>query len=91
MPFFLLCPQIYSDGFLVTTASVWHCESLVQSQKLNRERGSTRADIRRDEIWPAAPVAKKVVVTEGLGMSSSRGVMLWAARDGPRLTAGSLG
>lgn len=47
--------------------------------------------LRRHKIWPATPAAKKTAVTKRLGKHSRRGVMLWAARDGRRLMAGSLG
>ena len=52
MPFFLLCPQFYSNGALVPAASVRRSESLVQSQRLNRGWGSMTGDIK--ETWDLA-------------------------------------
>lgn len=55
------------------------------SLKLQVEQGMGQHE-RRHEIWPAAPIAKKTAVAEPLGKHSSRSTMLWAAREGPRLT-----
>lgn len=80
-----------SDLLRWSFSSSCFCPALWKpSLKLQGEQGMGQHE-RRHEIWPAAPVAKKTAVAEPLGKHSSRSTMLWAAREGPRLTVSSLG
>lgn len=60
MPFFLLCPQIYSGGLLAVAASAWSSKGRGWAGAVWEEPS------RRHKVWPAAPAAKKTAVAEQL-------------------------